>query len=128
VSFVATRVLLAVRQEWGLRNDPHLLLLKDINKAWHGSPNASALPYEDSRFEQIISDSADAHFPVLWAARISLREISDGTGSSRSSTAAAARKAMNIGVLKRALEQNLQVGSLPSLYPIDWNLVWFSVA
>jgi hypothetical protein len=124
VSFVAARILVAVREEWGLHNDPAMLLKKDISSAWPGNPNPPASPQEDPQFGAILSDSPDSLFPTIWMARISLTELGLGTGLSRSSAAAAADQALSLGVLKRAHERGLRLEFIPSLYGIDWNWVW----
>jgi|ERR1700752_517592 len=123
VTFVATHVLTAHRDEWRLKHDPQVLLLKDIRKVLAGYGQPPASPHEDPRFEVMAVDSPDAWFPTLWAARLSLTQISRATALSKSSTAAAAREALKLGVLKKAVERSPRLDYMPSLYAIDWNWV-----
>jgi hypothetical protein len=123
VSFVANRVLVAARDEWRLQHDPVALLQKDISRAWQGCPNPPASPQEDPRFEVIPSDSPDGLFASIWLARISLTELCRGTGLPRSSTAAALREALSLGVMKKVTQRTPRRDWTRSLYGIDWNWV-----
>jgi hypothetical protein len=123
VSFVAYRVLVAAREEWRLRHDPVALLQKDISRAWPGYPNRPASPQEDPLFEIIPSDSPDDLFPSIWLARISLTELCRGTGLPKSSTTAAVRQAVSVGVMKKVVQRTPRLDWMRSLYGIDWNWV-----
>jgi hypothetical protein len=123
VSFVAYRVLVAAREEWRLRHDPVALLQKDILRAWPGSPNPPASPQEDPQFEVMPSASPDDLFPSIWLARISLTELCRGTGLPKSSTTAAVREAVNLGVMKKVVQRTPRLDWMRSLYGIDWNWV-----